>query len=94
MQQPLLDGTIDFLSIQLTYLIGAVIHHFALAFKADEATRVLIGAVIPDLQNEKLFTWEIDKTRTALTTQCHVEIYHCFLYPSSCLVTDCVFASG
>lgn len=92
MLQPLLYGNVDFLPVQLTYLIGSMIHHFPLAFKADEATRVLIGVVMPDLQNEELFTWKIDKTRTALTAQRHVEIYHRFLYPSSRLVTDCVLA--
>ncbi|MHC4072654.1 MAG: hypothetical protein ACYTGS_11595 [Planctomycetota bacterium] len=81
MHKPLLYSAVDFLSIQLTYLIGAVIHHFALAFKTDETTCVLIGVIMLDLQREKLFTWKIDKTRTALTAQRHVEIHHRSLYP-------------
>lgn len=81
MQQPLLDGTIDFLSIQFTYLIGAVIHHFSLTFKADQTPGVLGLVVVLDLQRKKLFAWKIDEAGTALTAQRHVEIHHRILYP-------------
>jgi hypothetical protein len=79
LRKPSAQGCHHFIPGQLSYLVGAGIHS-PLAFKTDEATRILVRVSVLHLQSKKLFAWKVALADTTLAAHGNIKIYHSMPY--------------